>query len=87
MTPPRKPAAHRFQERPVRSGWVGKASVSQPVVTDRLRSIVAADAVTTFGWPVRILRIEHSDSATTYFLASEITIVAPQGAQIFWEEQ
>lgn len=71
----------------MRSGWVGEASVSQPVVTDRLRSIIADDAVTSFGFPVRILRIEHNNSATTYFLASEITIVAPQGAQIFWEEQ
>lgn len=71
----------------MRSGWVGEQSVSQPVVTDRLRSIIANDAVTSFGFPVRILRIEHNNGATTYYLASEITVVAPQGAQIFWEEQ
>lgn len=87
MTPPRKPASHRFAERTVRSGWVGEASVSQPAVGDRLRSITANDAVTTFGFPVRILRIEHATTATTYVLASDITIVTPQGAQITWEEK
>lgn len=87
MTPPRKPASHRFAERTVRSGWVGEASVSQPAVGDRVREITADDAVTSFGFPVRILRIEHTTTATTYSLASDITITAPQGAQITWEEQ
>jgi hypothetical protein len=82
-----KPTARRFPLRTVRSGWVGEKSASQPLVGDRLRSVLSPGAATSFQHAERITRIDHNDGATTYFLASSATIIASQGARIFWEEQ
>lgn len=82
MTAPRQ-----FPSRELRSGWVGEESAEQPKVADRLRSLIARDTATSFEYAERITRIDHNNGATTYHLANRITIVAPQGARIYWETQ
>ncbi|WP_126893453.1 hypothetical protein [Microbacterium sp. HSID17254] len=70
-----------------RSGWVGEHSRPQPAVGDRLRSVLHDSSGTTFQRAERITRIDHNDGATTYTLACAATIIAPEGARIFWEDQ
>lgn len=71
-----------------RSGWVGERSASQPAVGDRLRSVLHQSSGTTFHPAERITRIDHNHhGVTTYFLACAATVLAPQGARIFWEDQ
>ncbi|WP_136057292.1 hypothetical protein [Microbacterium sp. K24] len=82
----RKPNANTFRERPIRRGWVGQASASQPAVNDRFLSLVDGGTQISLGHAARIVQIIHHESQTVYELADRTVITADRGARISWEE-
>lgn len=77
----------RFAERTRRRGWVGRNSIAQPDVGDRLVAVVSKGTEVKFGHPTRVTLIGKEDTEVAYHLADGTIITAPVGAQIIWEAE